>query len=57
MSLSFGPWFYSRSMAVDMTGTVILDDIFIMLPYPKQNTDAAGYLYAFSFLVCSNSIS
>lgn len=44
-------------MAVDMTETVILDDISIMVPYPKQNTDAAGYLYAFSYLVCNNSIS
>ncbi|EFX76455.1 hypothetical protein DAPPUDRAFT_107032 [Daphnia pulex] len=50
MSISFGPWFYSRSMAVDMTGTVILDDISIVVPYPKHNTDAAGYLYAFSYL-------
>ncbi|KZS16856.1 Uncharacterized protein APZ42_017465 [Daphnia magna] len=47
MSISFGPSFYSRHLIVDVSVSIILDDISIVVPYPQQDTNAAGYLYAF----------
>ncbi len=46
LSISFGPLFYSRYSAVDVTVSIILDDISIMVPYPK----AIGLYSAGSYL-------
>lgn len=51
MSIAFGPELFSRYMAVDITTTIILDTIAIMLPYPKKNNDAAALFYAFDNVV------
>lgn len=51
MSISFGPSFYSRHLIVDVSVSIILDDISIVVPYPQQDTNAAGYLYAFDLAV------
>ncbi|EFX76456.1 hypothetical protein DAPPUDRAFT_107033 [Daphnia pulex] len=44
LSISFGPLFYSRYSAVDVTVSIILDDISIMVPYPKAINSAGSYL-------------
>lgn len=51
MSISFGPEFHSRYLAVDTTVTIILDTISIMVPYPTKNNDAASLYYVFDFWV------
>ncbi|XP_045031971.1 probable glutamate receptor [Daphnia magna] len=48
MSISFGPWFHSRHLVVDVSVMVVVDEISIMVPYPTQETDARGYLKAYS---------
>lgn len=52
MSISFGPWFHSRHLVVDVSVMVVVDEISIMVPYPTQETDARGYLKAYSLWVC-----
>ncbi len=52
LSISFGPLFYSRYSTVDVTVSIILDDISIMVPYPKAINSAGSYLTgAFSPMV------
>ena len=51
MSISFGPLFYSRYLAVDGTTTIIFDEISIMIPYPESTNSAASYLTGFAPMV------
>ena len=44
MSISFGPLFYSRYLVVDVTVSIILDEISVMIPYPKPINNAGAFL-------------
>nr|CAH0101938.1 unnamed protein product [Daphnia galeata] len=44
MSISFGPLFYSRYLAVDVTVLIIHDEISIMVPYPQPMLSAGAFI-------------
>ncbi|KAI9563661.1 hypothetical protein GHT06_011125 [Daphnia sinensis] len=48
LTTSFGPHLYSRSRNVDVTVPVIVDNIVIVVPYPRQHSDILAMFGMFS---------